>query len=158
MLSFSVLALSATWQSRFLEEMNIIWKLVLMQYQWCKPLSLSSGESSSRLDVAGSTLGSEDLKSAVVTFLVVSSVHFTSKVNSTEHSGQKSGQVQSLEYCIFSTTSSLMRGMSPIRWAKNSSNRTVELASNWTQSMANIGVSAMKTLLSEFATLKQKSE
>ena len=42
------------------------------------------------------TLDSADLKSLVVTCLVCSSVHFTSRVNSTEQSGQKSEQVQSL--------------------------------------------------------------
>ena len=44
-----------------------------------------------------STLGSADLKSLVVTCLVCSSLHFTSSVNSTAQSGQKSAQVQSLQ-------------------------------------------------------------
>ncbi|KYM80119.1 hypothetical protein ALC53_09213, partial [Atta colombica] len=62
------------------------------------PYSLAS--SSLCLDVTGSTLGSLDLKSAVVTCLVCSSVHLTSKVNSTLHSGQKSMHWQSLLYPI----------------------------------------------------------
>ncbi|KYN41995.1 hypothetical protein ALC56_03558, partial [Trachymyrmex septentrionalis] len=62
------------------------------------PYSLAS--SSLCLDVTGSTLGSLDLKSAVVTCLVCSSVHLTSRVNSTLHSGQKSMHWQSLLYPI----------------------------------------------------------
>ena len=57
------------------------------------PYSLAS--SSLCLEVTGTTLGSLDFKSAVVTCRVWSSVHLTSNVNSTLQSGQKSAQVQS---------------------------------------------------------------
>ena len=50
------------------------------------PYSLAS--SSLCLDVTGMTLASDDLRSAVLICLVWSSWHLTSRVNSTEHSGQ----------------------------------------------------------------------
>lgn len=45
--------------------------------------------------LTGTHLALEEIRSRVVTGLVDSSVHFTSKVNSTAQSGQKSWQVQS---------------------------------------------------------------
>lgn len=45
--------------------------------------------------LTGMTLGLLDKRSREVTWRVWSSVHLTSSVNSTEHSGQKSSQVQS---------------------------------------------------------------
>lgn len=71
------------------------------------PYSLAS--SSLCLEVTGNTLGSLDFRSAVVTCLVWSSEHLTSRVNSTLHSGQKSGQLQSLVYWILSTTCKKIR-------------------------------------------------
>lgn len=47
--------------------------------------------------LTGITLGLLDRRSREVTWRVWSSVHRTSSVNSTEHSGQKSSQVQSLD-------------------------------------------------------------
>ena len=41
-----------------------------------------------------------------------------------------------LEYCIFSTTSSHVSGINPTLCAMNSSTRTLEFASNCTQSIA----------------------
>lgn len=61
-----------------------------------------------------------------------------------------------LVYCILSTTSSDVSGMRPIREAKNSSDKTVEFASNCTQSIAIVGVSAMKTLRILFAVLNKQ--
>lgn len=54
-----------------------------------------SREQAQRL--TGITLGLLDRRSREVTWRVWSSVHRTSSVNSTEHSGQKSSQVQSLD-------------------------------------------------------------
>lgn len=45
--------------------------------------------------LTGNTFGLDEIRSALVTCLVWSSVHFTSIVNSTEHSGQNSSHVQS---------------------------------------------------------------
>ena len=47
--------------------------------------------------LTGITLGSDEMRSLVVTCLVWSSVHLTSRVSSTEQSGQNSSQVQSLK-------------------------------------------------------------
>lgn len=116
------------------------------------PYSLSS--SSRCLDVTGSTRESLDFKSAVVTWRVCSSLHFTSNVNSTLHSVQKSKHEHSRVFWMRSTTSSEINGIKPIRCARNSSASTVELASNCTQSMASVGVSAMKTRRKLFAKLK----
>ena len=51
----------------------------------------------------------------------------------------------------------LTSGIIPKRCARNSSLRTVEFASSWTQSMAIIGVSAIITRRIELATLKSVS-
>lgn len=85
-------------------------------------------------------------------------MHLTSRVNSTLHSAQKSSQIHSRGYCKRSTTSSEIRGINPIRCAKNSSLKTVEFASSLTQSIANVGVSAINTLLKLFATLKDTTD
>ena len=44
-------------------------------------------------------------------YLVCSSVHLTSRVNSTAQSGQKSEQVQSLLYCMFSTCDTMLMSL-----------------------------------------------
>lgn len=63
-----------------------------------------SFSSSRGLEFSGVTLKSLDFKSALVTLRVLSPVHFTSNVNSTLQSRQKSMHWQSLVYCIRSTT------------------------------------------------------
>ena len=58
-------------------------------------------------------------------YLVCSSVHLTSRVNSTAQSGQKSEQVQSLLYCMFSTCDAMFMSLTDDKCNYSSTNRFI---------------------------------